>query len=87
MTESELQATQAAVNEYETVAAELRRTVGEGIEAARAINAKVRSEQMQLRGIDQKLGVLRGELLKHAQAEAARLAAEAKAKADEAAKV
>ena len=87
MTESELQATQAAVNEYETVAAELRRTVGEGIEAARAINAKVRSEQMQLRGIDQKLGVLRGELSKHAQAEAARLAAEAKAKADEAVKV
>ena len=87
MTESELQATQAAVNEYETVAAELRRTVGEGIEAARAINAKVRSEQMQLRGIDQKLGVLRGELAKHAQSEAARLAAEAKAKADEAAKV
>lgn len=82
MTADEALAAQSRLNELDTAAAELRRTIGEGIEAARAINTKVRSEQHRLRGIDEQAGTLRQAIKEHAKAEAARLAAEAQAKAE-----
>ena len=82
MTADEALAAQSRLNELDTAAAELRRTIGEGIEAARAINQKVRSEQHRLRGIDEAASQVRQALKEHAKAEAVRLAAEAQAKVE-----
>jgi hypothetical protein len=77
MNDTELSAAQATLNELDTEAASLRNGIKDGIEAARAINAKVRQGQAQLTSIETRAGSLRQavKVALNAKAEAARLAA------------
>lgn len=59
MTDKELSAAQAKLNETESKLAELRRQEREGIEAARTLNAKVRLAQAQIRALDEEAATLK----------------------------
>lgn len=72
----ELLAAKHRLNELATVAAELRRDVEEGIEAARTINAKVRLTQANLRSVDTQMSACRAQI-KSLEAAQAKLAKEA----------
>ena len=80
MTKEEFDKAQATLNEVETVSAELRRKITEGIDAARTINANVRVQQAQLRQRDEQANALRDAVRAHLREEA-RLKAEADAAA------
>lgn len=80
-TEDDIRKLEAAANDLETAAAELREIIREGIQKARACNDGVRVKQAELREIEVRTADARGKLNAAVAIENARRKAEANAKA------